>query len=134
MTMNRIVRALLVGSVVACTAAGSALAQCPITPSTAVSTYHYDNCRTGWNCNETILSPGIVGTSGFGLLSTTTLDAQVNAQPLFVPQQKITAGASPGTYDVVYVATEANSIYAIDVSTGNVLLHKDSVSLGTPVG
>jgi hypothetical protein len=133
MTMNRIVRALLVACVVACTAAGSALAQCPITPSTAITTYHYNNLRTGWNCNETILTPGIVGTSGFGLLSTTTLDAQVNAQPLFVPQQKITAGASPGTYDVVYVATEANSIYAIDVSTGNVLLHKDSVSLGTPV-
>jgi hypothetical protein len=139
MTMNRIVRALLVASVVAFTAAGSALAQCPVTSSTAVTTYHYDNLRTGWNCNETILTPAIVGSSSFGLLSTTTLDAQINAQPLFVPGQNITAGANlaagaiPGTYDVVYVATEANSIYAIDASTGNVLLHKDSVSLGTPV-
>jgi hypothetical protein len=139
MIMNRIVRALLVASVVACTAAGSALAQCPVTTSTAVTTYHYDNLRTGWNCNETILTPAIVGSSSFGLLSTTTLDAQINAQPLFVPGQNITAGASlaagaiPGTYDVVYVATEANSIYAIDASTGTVLLHKDFGSLGTPV-
>ena len=133
MTVNRVVRALLVASVVACTAQGSALAQCPITPSTAVTTYHYDNLRTGWNCNEKILTPAIVGSSSFGLLSTTALDAQINAQPLFVPNQNITGGASPGAYDVVYVATEANSIYAIDASTGTVLLHKDFGSLGTPV-
>jgi hypothetical protein len=131
--MNRIVRVLLVASFFAFTAAGSALAQCPVTPSTAVTTYHYDNLRTGWNCNETILTPAIVGSSNFGLLSTTTLDAQINAQPLFVSGQTITAGAYQGRRDVVYVATEANSIYAIDASNGNVLLHKDSASLGTPV-
>lgn len=145
MSMNRIVGALLVVSVAAFTTAGRAIAQSPspcvgggpVTPSIAVTTYHYDNLRAGWNCNETALSPltvnpsiTLIGAPRFGLLSTTALDEQVNAQPLFVPQQKITAGAKPGTYDVVYVATEANSIYAIDASTGNMLLQ---VNLGTPV-
>jgi hypothetical protein len=146
MTMNRIIQALLLASFVAFTTADSAIAQPPLpcvtggavtTTPIAVTTYHYDNLRTGWNCNETILTPGFVSNrvvssvnNGFGLLSTTTLDEQVNAQPLFVPKQAITAGANPGTYDVVYVATEANSVYAIDASTGNVLLQKN---LGPPI-
>jgi hypothetical protein len=127
---------------------GSATAQPPspcvtggsVTPSIAVTTYHYDNLRTGWNCNETMLTPDLVsdkairsGTFGFGLLSTTTLDDQVDAQPLFVPRQRITAGPAMGSHDVVYVATENNSIYGIDASTGNVLLWKDKTYLGTPV-
>jgi len=34
----------------------------------SVTTYHYDNHRTGWNSNETILTPANVNTSSFGLL------------------------------------------------------------------
>jgi hypothetical protein len=145
MTINRIVEALLVSSFVAFTTVGSAIAQPPppcvtggaVTTPTAVTTYHYDNLRTGWNCNETILTPASIqgraaagGNSGLFLLSTTPLDEQVDAQPLFVPQQKITTGANPGTYDVVYVVTEGNTIYAINASTGKVLLQNN---LGTPV-
>src|SRR5215467_14740687 len=79
----------------------------------AVITYHNDNLRTGWNSNEQTLTPTNVK-STFALLHTVSLDEQVDAQPLVVPNQSITAGAHPGTYEVVYVATENNSIYAMD--------------------
>jgi hypothetical protein len=45
------------------------------------------------------------------------LDDQVDAQPLFVPGLTIAGG----THDVVYVATEHNTIYAIDASSGTIL-------------
>jgi outer membrane protein assembly factor BamB len=96
----------------------------------AVTTYHYDNNRTGWNQNETVLTPANVGGSSFGLLQTVALDDQVDAQPLVVPGVQITAGKSQGLHDVVYVATEGNTVYAIDANTGAVLL---SPNFGTPV-
>src|SRR5271168_5151477 len=97
---------------------------------TAVTTYHYDNHRTGWNPNESVLTPANVKSGSFGLLQKVKLDDQVDAQPLVVPGVQITAGNYQGAHDVVYVATENNSIYAIDVHTGTVLL---SPNFGTPV-
>jgi hypothetical protein len=96
----------------------------------SVTTYRYDNYRTGWNQNETTLTPADVGSSTFGLLATVTLDDQVDAQPLVVPGVNITAGNYQGTHDVVYVATENNSVYAIDAESGTILLN---INLGTPV-
>ena len=58
----------------------------------AVTTYHYDNQRTGWNQNETTLTPANVGPTSFGVLAQVVLDDQVDAQPLVVPGQQITAG------------------------------------------
>ena len=97
---------------------------------TAITTYHYDNNRTGWNQRETVLTQANVGNATFGLLQKVTLDDQVDAQPLIVPGVIITAGNYQGTHDVAYVATENNSVYAIDVHTGTVLL---SPNFGTPV-
>ncbi len=97
---------------------------------TAITTYHYDNNRTGWNQTETVLTPANVGKATFGLLQNVTLDDQVDAQPLVVPGVMITAGSYQGKHDVVYVATENNSVYAIDIHTGTVLL---SPNFGTPV-
>ena len=85
---------------------------------TAITTYHYDNYRTGWNQNETVLTPANVGSTAFGLLQTVGLDDQVDAQPLVVPGVIITAGQHQGTHDVVYVATEGNTVYAIDAHSG----------------
>jgi hypothetical protein len=96
----------------------------------AVTTYHYDNQRTGWDQQETMLSPANVGPTSFGVIAQVVLDDQVDAQPLLVPGQPITAGLTPGTYQVVYVATESNTIYAIRASNGAVLLSRN---LGTPV-
>ncbi len=93
-----------------------------------VVTYHYDTLRTGWNQNETTLTAANVGSGSFGLLEQVALDQQVDAQPLFVSGQTI-QGVN-GTYDVVYVATENNTIYAIDANSGNILL---SQNFGTAV-
>ena len=96
----------------------------------AVTTYHVDNNRTGWNSHETVLTPANVGSSSFGLLHAVALNDQVDGQPLFVPAVNITAGKSKGVHDVVYVATEGNTIYAIDAESGKVLLKPN---FGTPV-
>src|SRR5690348_1624073 len=82
----------------------------------AVTTYHNDNLRTGWNSNETALTPTNVNATTFGLLHSVTLDAQVDSQPLVVPNVTITAGQYQGLHNVVYIATENNTIYAIDAS------------------
>jgi len=97
----------------------------------AVTTYHNNNLRTGWNSNEIVLTPTNVNTTTFGLLHSVTLDAQVDGQPLVVPNVTITAGQHQGPHNVVYVATENNTIYAIDASSGVVLLR--SGQLGMPV-
>jgi hypothetical protein len=96
----------------------------------AVTTYHYDNQRTGWNYSETTLTQANVGSTSFGVIANVVLDDQVDAQPLVVPNQQITAGTTPGTYQVVYVATESNTIYAINAANGAVLFSRN---LGTPV-
>ena len=100
-----------------------------------VSTYHYDNLRTGFNPNETTLTPANVVPASFGVLAQVVLDAQVDAQPLVVPNEQVSAGIytvtpTPGTYQVVYVATEGNTIYGINAANGTVLLKR---TLGTPV-
>jgi hypothetical protein len=96
-----------------------------------VTTYHYDNYRTGWNQDETTLTPTNVASSSFGLLQTVTVDDQVDAQPLYMPGVTITAGQYQGTtHDVVYVETGNNSIYAIDAKSGTVLLNPN---FGPPV-
>jgi len=96
----------------------------------AITTHHYDNFRTGWNNHETTLTPANVASDSFGTLYTVTLDAQVDAQPLVVPDVNITVGSHQGIHDVVYVATEGNTIYAIDANTGQILL---SPNLGPPM-
>jgi hypothetical protein len=97
---------------------------------TSITTHHYDNYRTGWNQTETVLTPANVWSPNFGLLHTVTLDDQVDAQPLVMPGISITAGSYPGKHDLVYVATENNTVYAIDADSGALLL---SANLGHPV-
>jgi hypothetical protein len=106
--------------------AGSVLAAAQV----SVTTYHYDNYRTGWNSKETALTVAALRSSKFGVLQEVALDDQVDAQPLVVPNVMITAGPSPGLHDVVYVATDNNTVYAVDANTGKVLL---SPNFGPPV-
>jgi hypothetical protein len=94
---------------------------------TNVTTYHYDNLRTGWNAGETTLTPATVAGASFGALKFVSLDDQVDAQPLVLPNRTI---AGQGTHDVVYVATENNTVYALDATSGSVLL---KTNFGAPV-
>jgi len=96
--------------------------------ATDVLTHHYDGQRTGWNPQETLLSPSSVSNGPFGLLRTVPVDDDINVQPLVVTNQPI-AGAD-GNRTVVYVGTDSNTVYAIDASTGQILLTRN---LGPPV-
>jgi PQQ enzyme repeat len=102
----------------------------PAAAQVSVTTYHNDNFRTGWNSKEPALTPMAVHSTSFGVLQTVALDDQVEAQPLVVPGVRITAGAFKGLHNVVYVATDNNTIYAIDTTSGEVLL---SPNFGPPV-
>lgn len=108
------------------TLAGSLLA----TAQVSITTYHYDNRRTGWNSAETALTPTAVFSKSFGVLGNVVLDDMAEAQPLVVPGVNITAGKFKGIHDVVYVVTENNSVYAINIANGNVLLNPN---FGPPV-
>ncbi len=83
-----------------------------------VTTYHYDNSRDGLNAQETILTPANVHSSTFGKVGFYAADGKVDAAPLFAAQVAINPTL---TTNVVYVATEHDSVYAYDVSTGAAL-------------
>jgi hypothetical protein len=83
-----------------------------VTPPSAlgVYTHKYDNTRQGANLSETVLTPQNVTSTTFGKLVTLNVDGQIYGQPLIAPAVTIN-GAS---HNVVYVATEHDSVYAFD--------------------
>jgi uncharacterized repeat protein (TIGR03806 family) len=83
----------------------------PVSTAASALTYQYDNTRAGVNSNETILTLQNVKTNTFGRLFSDAVDGLVYAQPLMAPNV-IIPGA--GTHNVLYVATEHDSVYAFD--------------------
>ncbi len=77
-----------------------------------VVTYHNDNARTGVNANETVLTPSNVNKNNFGKLFTQGVDGIVVGQPLYL--SNISIPGSSETHNVVYVATQHDSVYAFD--------------------
>ena len=90
----------------------TAVANPPAAGGTDVLTYHNDTSRTGVNPNETTLTPQNVNASDFGKLFHYTVDGQVYAQPLVVSNLRIDGQV----HNVVYVATENDSVYAFDAN------------------
>src|ERR1700756_5608146 len=90
--------------------------QPPPPPTTnVVTTYHNDNARTGQNLHETALTPGNVNAASFGLLFVIPVDGKVDAQPLYVTNAGIPGS---GRHNLLIVATEHDSLYAVDADTG----------------
>jgi hypothetical protein len=82
-----------------------------LTARAQVLTSQYDNARTGSDLHETILSPQNVNVRQFGKLFTFYVDGAVYAQPLYIPGLEI---PGRGKYNVIFVATEHDSVYAFD--------------------
>jgi hypothetical protein len=88
--------------------------------ATSVTTHMYDNTRSGWNQKEQILNVNNVASGHFGIVATTTVDADIYTQPL-IANGIVIGGA---THDVVYVGTSNDTVYAIDAYTGTVLISR----------
>ncbi|MDW2979941.1 ThuA domain-containing protein [Rhodanobacter sp. KK11] len=99
------------------------------------SAFHRDPQRTGWNPDETVLTPASVAGPSFGLLwESPPLDAvdgqapRLYASPLYVDRVTISAGEHQGeTFAVAFAASSNGYVYAInteqtgDVAAGRIL-------------
>jgi hypothetical protein len=81
-----------------------------VTDLAAIPTYHYDNARTGQNTHEYALSPAVVHAGSFGKLFACSVDGHIYAEPLYAANLAIAGG----THNVIFVATEHDSVYAFD--------------------
>jgi hypothetical protein len=91
----------------------TATATIGVTNLTGVTTYLGGNARQGANTQEYALTTSgvtAVNSANFGKLFSCTVDAPIYAQPLWVAQLTI----SGGTHNVVFVATQHDSVYAFD--------------------
>jgi hypothetical protein len=86
-------------------------AQVEVTDFPGMLTWRNDNSRSGVNSQELALGPATVNSSTFGKLFSCPIDGYVYAQPLYVPNLMITG---IGTQNVIFVATEKDSVYAFD--------------------
>ncbi len=99
------------------------------TQRTDIVTYKNDLARTGQNLTESILTPANVNPGSFGLQRMLAADGKVDAQPLYL------SGVSIGgaLHNVLFVATENDSVYAFDVDDGALLWHVSLLGAGETV-
>lgn len=84
-----------------------------VTDLAGVTTYHNDNSRDGVNAQEYALTTSSVTSSSFGKLFSCTVDGAIYAQPLWVPNLTIASAQ----HNVIFIATQHDSIYAFDADT-----------------
>ncbi len=113
------VRSLL-GTVFLCAA------YAPLSAQVNVTTYHNDIARTGQNTQEAVLTPSNVNSTQFGKLFSVAVDGAIFAQPLYLSSVSI-AGAE---HNVLYVATEHDSVYAIDADSGAIYAQVSLIPAG----
>ena len=103
--------AALVACCMVATAAMAAAASVSTPAPVNVLTFHNDNLRSGHNRQEIVLKPSNVRSNTFGKLFSYPVDGYVYAEPLYVSQPAIPGLA---THNVVFAATEHDSVYAFD--------------------
>ena len=91
-----------------------------------ILTFQYNVARTGVTSAETILTPANVAEGSFGKKASLAVDGYVYAQPLYVSRLVTTTGER----DVVFVATEHDSVYAFDATTSEPLWHVSLLESG----
>jgi len=79
-----------------------------------VVTHHYDAMRSGTNTHELTLAPTNVNSTTFGKVAEFTVDGQIDGQILFLNQVAI---PGVGNKNVLYFATENDSVYAVDADS-----------------
>jgi hypothetical protein len=94
-----------------------------------VLTYHNNNTRQGLDSQETTLTLNNVNTGTFGRLFTITINAPVDAQPLYVSGVTI-AGA---LHNLLVVASENGLVYGFDADTGVKLWQRGTPKKGETV-
>src|SRR6516164_5954432 len=99
------------------------------TSHTDVLTYKNDLARTGQNLTESVLTPANVKTASFGLLRTLAADGKVDATPLYISGLTVQGTA----HNVVFIASESDSVYAYDVDSGTLLWHVSLLLAGEDV-
>jgi hypothetical protein len=90
-----------------------------------VFTQHNDNMRTGLNSNEATLTSSNVNTATFGKLASLPVDGYVYAQPLY--KSNVTIGN--GVHNIVFAATEDDSVYAFDADSSALLWHASMIDV-----
>ncbi len=81
-----------------------------VTDLSGVLTYHNDTARDGVNAREFALASSTVTTATFGKLFSCAVDGAVYAQPLWMHGFSI----GGGIHNVLFVATQHDSVYAFD--------------------
>src|ERR1700736_198879 len=108
----------------------SLIASLAVRAQVNVTTWHNDLSRTGVNAQETILTTANVNVTNFGQVFSVSVDGQVYAQPLYLSGVSIAGG----THNVLYIATQHDSVYAIDADSGTVYAKVSLIpSAGTTV-
>jgi len=99
------------------------------TQHTDVLTYKNDLARSGQNLTESVLTPANVKSSSFGLLRTLAADGKVDATPLYISALTVQGSA----HNVVFIASESDSVYAYDADSGTLLWHVSLLPAGEDV-
>src|ERR1043166_9116547 len=81
-----------------------------------VLNWHNSPDGTGQNLQETVLTPANVNPQGFGKVFSNPLDGNEYGEPLYVSSLTI---PGKGTHNVVFVATEHDSVYAFDADAAS---------------